>query len=75
MTSLCTDQLRDSAPALPRFRVRTNLVQAARKTLATWQARRETRAMLAAMPDYLRRDIGLSVQEAIEESRKPFWKP
>ncbi len=32
------------------------------------------RRMLAQMPDYLLKDIGVSRAEALHEANKPFWK-
>jgi len=75
MTSLCTDQLRDSAPARPLFRNRVRPLQALRETVALWRTRNEGRKKLRNMPEYLLRDIGLSTEDVIEETRKPFWTP
>jgi uncharacterized protein YjiS (DUF1127 family) len=76
MSSLCTEPLRESAPALRAlFRTRVRPFQALLRTLASWQARNESRNKLRRMPDYLLRDIGLGVDETLEETRKPFWQP
>lgn len=37
--------------------------------------RRKTRKHLAALPDYLLKDIGVNRSDALHEASKPFWKP
>ncbi|CAN5363904.1 hypothetical protein BH10PSE7_BH10PSE7_26920 [soil metagenome] len=47
-------------------------------TLKLWRARRAYRNDLAnryALGSYLIRDIGLTVEQALIEAQKPFWKP
>ncbi len=39
-----------------------------------WQQRIVQRKQLRLLDEHLLKDIGLSRQEAIVESRKPFWK-
>jgi len=72
MTSLCTATLHET-PAARHPTLRP--FQALARTLLTWQSRNEHRKQLRAMPDYLLRDIGLSVDDVIEETEKPFWRP
>lgn len=43
--------------------------------LAEWQERAEQRALLAAMDERMRKDIGISYVDALRESGKPFWTP
>ena len=43
--------------------------------ICLWQQRSRARHDLAALPPYLRKDIGVSRAEAAIEIRKPFWKP
>jgi uncharacterized protein YjiS (DUF1127 family) len=45
-----------------------------RHTLATWRARAAERRTLADMPDHLRRDMGLSLDDMKREANKPFWQ-
>jgi uncharacterized protein YjiS (DUF1127 family) len=42
--------------------------------LFTWQERARQRRDLAAMPDHLLHDIGVSRSDALSESAKPFWR-
>ncbi|MGD1877092.1 MAG: DUF1127 domain-containing protein [Kiloniellaceae bacterium] len=86
MSTLYTEPLRESAttaalaPALLRpFRT---LAQSLTRTVAAWQARNERRKQLRALPDYLLRDVGLtredvghSLEDALKETRTPFWRP
>lgn len=47
-------------------------------TFKIWRARRSFRRDLAnriALGSYLIRDMGLTVEEALSEAGKPFWKP
>jgi uncharacterized protein YjiS (DUF1127 family) len=39
-----------------------------------WQARAEERYTLAEMDERLLRDMGIRREEAVAESRKPFWR-
>lgn len=40
-----------------------------------WQERAFQRAALASLDDRMLKDIGLSRVDAVEEARRPFWKP
>lgn len=40
-----------------------------------YRARAHQRRLLAQMPDYLLKDIGISRADALQECEKPFWKP
>jgi len=73
MTMLSNPMLRESAATarLPRLQP----IRALAQTLADWQARHEHRTQLRAMPDYLLQDIGLSANDVMEETEKPFWRP
>lgn len=42
--------------------------------LMEWQARAEERYTLAEMDERLLRDMGIRREEAVAESRKPFWR-
>jgi uncharacterized protein YjiS (DUF1127 family) len=46
----------------------------ARTTLAIWRKRAAERRALADMPDHLRRDMGLSLDDLKREATKPFWR-
>lgn len=39
-----------------------------------WRQRARSRRLLAALPDQMLRDIGLSRADATGESQKPFWR-
>ena len=43
-------------------------------TIKTWQERSITRHRLTKLPKYRLEDMGISPQEAIVESQKPFWE-
>lgn len=43
-------------------------------TLLTWQARASERHMLSELDDRLLNDMGLTRQQALDESYKPFWR-
>jgi uncharacterized protein YjiS (DUF1127 family) len=43
------------------------------RTLLTWQRRARERDRLAAMSDYMLKDMGITRAEAAREYRKPFW--
>jgi uncharacterized protein YjiS (DUF1127 family) len=73
MTTLSNLMLRESAAATPRPRLQP--IRAVTQTLADWHARYEHRTQLRAMPDYLLRDIGLSADDVMAETEKPFWRP
>lgn len=42
--------------------------------LALWIGRRRQRRALAALDDHLLRDLGLTREDAVRESGKPFWR-
>lgn len=42
--------------------------------LARWHERRRQREELAAMPDYLLKDMGVTREDLYREIRKPFWQ-
>lgn len=47
-------------------------------TIGTWIARHRYRRDLSRqieIGDHLVNDIGLSLEEALNEIKKPFWKP
>ncbi|WP_340117126.1 DUF1127 domain-containing protein [Pelagibius sp. 7325] len=73
MTTLSNLMLRESAAVHPRPRLRP--IRAITQILADWQARHEHRSHLRAMPAYLLQDIGLSAEDVMEETEKPFWRP
>lgn len=86
MTTLKTSRLDMPRPttgeprpvaALPAMRSRIRLIAAGRLVdlLFDWQERRRQRRVLAAMDDYMLRDIGLSVADVHQETHKPFWRP
>ncbi|PWC54595.1 DUF1127 domain-containing protein [Azospirillum sp. TSO22-1] len=57
-----------SAPATPAW------IAAAAATLKAWAGRRRQRRALALLDQRLLKDVGLSAEDAAEESRKPFWR-
>ena len=42
--------------------------------LVTWQERARQRRQLAALDEYLLRDLGISRSDVHAEQRKPFWE-
>ena len=40
-----------------------------------WSTRARTRKHLADLPDYILRDIGVTLSQAQSEIDKPFWRP
>ncbi|HYH19838.1 MAG TPA: DUF1127 domain-containing protein [Azospirillum sp.] len=40
-----------------------------------WVGRWRQRRALADLDDHLLRDLGISREDALRESRKPFWRP
>ncbi len=44
------------------------------KTLNEWQRRRTCRIRLSNLNDRMLRDIGFTREEALRETRKPFWR-
>jgi uncharacterized protein YjiS (DUF1127 family) len=67
--------LRWRAVRNPLGRAAMWLLFAVSRPLVTWQRRIRDRDYLQQLPDYLLRDIGLDVEDAREEARKPFWRP
>lgn len=51
------------------------LLLAVARPLVIWQRRIRDRDYLRQLPDYLLRDIGIDVEDARGEARKPFWRP
>jgi uncharacterized protein YjiS (DUF1127 family) len=45
------------------------------KAVAVWRERARQRRQLAAMDDYLLKDIGLTRADVDHEAGKPFWRP
>ncbi len=43
--------------------------------LLKWDQRYRSRAKLGDLPDYMRRDIGLTDTQINQESQKKFWRP
>jgi uncharacterized protein YjiS (DUF1127 family) len=43
--------------------------------VGTWRRRVRGRRELALMSDHSLRDIGLTRYDAVQEIRKPFWRP
>lgn len=67
--------LRWRAVRNPVARGLMRLLLAAARPLVVWQRRIRDRDYLKQLPDYLLRDIGLDVEDARDEARKPFWRP
>ena len=42
--------------------------------LSVWQQRSRMRHQLGQLPDYRLEDLGITQEEALLESRKPFWE-
>jgi uncharacterized protein YjiS (DUF1127 family) len=53
---------------------RRSLVMLAIETFESWQDRRRQRRHLAELPDYLLKDIGLSLADVERETSKPVWR-
>ena len=49
-------------------------VAAAVALIARWLETARQRRTLAALDDYVLRDIGITRLEAVREAEKPFWK-
>lgn len=43
-------------------------------SIAVWHERTRQRRELTYMPEHLLKDMGVTWEEAYEESRKPFWR-
>ncbi len=70
-----TDRITHSSRYPTMLRRRT---AEAASLMAEWNRRRAYRAdlkRLLSVGRYMIRDIGLTPEEALYESRKPFWKP
>lgn len=70
------------SPALVPFRSETgqmaatvSILTVARRVIATWSARRQSRIALSRLSPALLRDIGLDRAIADGEARRPFWHP
>lgn len=61
-------------PALDIALPLERMARVAAATVATWRARARARRDLAAMDDRMRRDIGLSRYQVLNETNKPFWR-
>ena len=48
-------------------------IQAA-ATLKRWRNRSHQRRVLAELPDYMLKDIGIGRMDALQEADKPFWR-
>lgn len=44
------------------------------RLLLDWNQRRRQRMRLAALPDHMLKDIGISAADAAREAGKPFWQ-
>jgi len=72
-TSLCLE-----LPALDRPSARSSLrarLVAGIAQLQQWYAVYRQRRDLLSLDDAMLKDIGISRADAIEEGRKPFWRP
>lgn len=45
------------------------------RTLLAYQERASARAALRTMDERMRRDMGISYEDALREAYKPFWRP
>ncbi len=54
---------------------RSGLVAGLLDVLARWHERARSRRHLAALSDYMLRDVGIDRGLAAREADKPFWKP
>lgn len=57
---------------VPRRRPR--IIPAACQRFWVWYERARQRRQLLLLDKHLRRDIGLTAEEALREARKPFWR-
>jgi len=48
--------------------------RAALDTIARWKARRAGRLALLELDDHLLADIGVTREQMLRETRKPFWR-
>lgn len=63
--------------ALPVGTASFDLMSVARRalsTVTTWRARVQERQDLAALPDRMLEDIGITRSQALAEAAKPFWR-
>jgi len=42
--------------------------------MTLWRQRSKMRQQLSQLPDYRLKDMGISAEQAIVESQKPFWE-
>jgi uncharacterized protein YjiS (DUF1127 family) len=61
-----------AVPAMNSWRPALNKIVS---TLADWKRRIHERQELVTLNDHTLHDIGLNRTNAMEEARKPFWKP
>ncbi|AZL57709.1 DUF1127 domain-containing protein [Tabrizicola piscis] len=69
---------RTQTKALPLRRPLTRIENPVARLLAIVNAaltRRRDRALLARLDSHLLRDIGIDLEQAAQESAKPFWRP
>lgn len=50
------------------------LVVRAIQTLRTWHQRARGRTELLRLDDHILRDVGLTREQVLAETRKPFWR-
>lgn len=67
-----TDCIAPCPDIVPRARPR--IVPPALRQLWTWYERSRQRRQLLWLDERLRRDIGITREEALREARKPFWR-
>jgi len=58
---------------LPRLPAVSAVLVRAAVTWATWRMRARTRKPLKDLDPHLLRDVGIPLDEALREARKPFW--
>lgn len=46
----------------------------ARQLISIWLGRSRQRQALSQLPGWLLEDIGVTAEQALQESRKPFWR-
>ena len=55
-------------------RLGRRLAMAGAAVLTAWRERAQSRRLLATLDERLRRDIGLSRYDVLQETSKPFWR-